>query len=182
MSVYVLKSDPDTYDSIQKDLLAKFDDDNWWPQHGLNSWVQIRFALNGTPLRDRWKPIPVEQTPATKRKYRGMPVDFASCDIGNLAISERALEVITPLVGDAIEPLPLECVDYPERRYFVMHVIKLVDCLDVERSEGGRIADTFTYLSKYVFKPGSTEGHHLFRMKQMHLGPELASEEFKHIV
>jgi hypothetical protein len=181
MNVYIAHPDHDAYDALFNVLLAQFDE-SWWPKQGINDWIEVMTALDGTPMKHRWKPIPVEHTPASVRRNRGRPVDFPLCEFGRTAVSERALKVIEPLVRDSIEALPLECVDYPERRYYVLHVTKVIDCLDVERCEGSRMGDIFTWINRYAFKPGTTEGHHLFRVKQQRLGPNLASEEFRQLV
>jgi hypothetical protein len=104
-----------------------------------------------------------------------------------MSISQRALDLITPLVGDAFDALPLECVDRPERRYYVLSIIDLVDCLDVERSEiewaerlSGKKFIDWGY--RYAFKPGSTDGHHLFGVKDEPLAGVLASQDFRRIV
>jgi len=179
--VYRVDTNPDDYDSLLLQLVAPFDED-WWSRHGLKSWPQIGLALNGTPMRDRWKPIPVYRYRAGKRKHRYEAVDFHSCEFGDIAISERAVEAISPLVGDAFEALPLECVGEPEHRYYVFHVIKLVDCLDRERTQGSRMGDGFTDIRKWEFRPGTTEGHHLFRVPEKKFGAVLCSAEFKRLV
>jgi hypothetical protein len=182
MSIYLIQSDLESYDSLLKYPLAPFDD--WWPQQGFESWVEVRFALNGHRVGSRWRPIPVYRYRGSpRRKYAGLAVDFHHSDVGWTAISEHALEVIRPLVGDAVEALPLEVVDHPEQRYYVLHVVDLVDCLDREHVEGRRIAeDAYTDITQYAFRPGTTDGHHLFRLPEIPLTVNLASEEFKQLV
>jgi hypothetical protein len=181
MTIYVVRSDPDSYDSLLQHLLAPFDD--WWPRHGFESWMQIVMALDGRRMAERWKPIPVTRYRRSHRRNAGLAVDFHACDIGRTAISERALQAISPLVGSVVEALPLEIVDHPEQRYYVLHVVDVIDCLDHERTRGRRIAeDAYTEINQYAFRPGTTDGHHLFRVREMPLGPNLASEEFKQLV
>jgi hypothetical protein len=179
-AIYVIDTDPGDYDNLLIPVGDPLDD--WWPRHGFGSSVQIGMALNGTRRADVWKPIRVERYRAGKRKHRGEAVDFHSCELGDIAVSERTLQAISPLVGDAFEALPLEVVDHPEQRYFILHVVKLVDCLDRERTQGHRMGDGYTEIRKWEFRSGTTEGHHLFRVPEQPLGPNLCSAEFKRLV
>ncbi|HEX2572361.1 MAG TPA: DUF1629 domain-containing protein [Polyangia bacterium] len=97
-----------------------------------------------------------------------------------LAFSDRAVEVLTPLIGDVIELLPLAC-DGPGR-FQVVNMLDVVDCLDEDRSTLDRYSDgDIASVKKYVFKPDSTNGHHLFKCKQFDLH-NLVSGEFRALV
>jgi hypothetical protein len=184
-AIYRISTDPDRYDSLLQPVGDPLD--SWWPEHGFESWGQVVLAFNGQPLRHRWKAVRVEHADATLRRNRGKPVDFMTVfDPGGDAISQRALDLITPLVGDKVEALPLECVDRPERRYYLLNLIDLVDCLDLERSElywdkYENTSEFIRWVYRYAFKPGSTDGHHLFRIVQRPMGSVLVSEEFKQL-
>jgi hypothetical protein len=146
------------------------------------SWYRVFGKLSeGVRCADWWQPVPMERSYATVRKNRGKPVDIIDLMAGDLTFSDRAVEVLTPLVGDVIELLPL-AYDGPGH-FQVVNMLDIVDCLDEERStidrrySNGDIAS----VKKYVFKPGSTDGHHLFKCKQFDLH-NLVSAEFKALV
>ncbi|HEX2572005.1 MAG TPA: DUF1629 domain-containing protein [Polyangia bacterium] len=169
--IFLLDPDPDEHD----DLLASIS------RPGV-SWYKVFNKLSGKGVRcaDWWQPVPMEWKPARVRKNRGKPVDFIGLMGLGLAFSDRAAEVLAPLLGNAIELLPLT-YDGPGR-FQVVNILDIVDCLDEERSITDRYSDgQISSVKKYVFKPGSTDGHHLFKCKQCLLH-DLVSAEFKALV
>jgi len=180
-TIYRVRTDPYTFDSLI--LPLDVGGEAWLPQHGFQTCFDAVQAVRGYALGPRWRPLPVEHCDASVPKNRGEPVDFLSALSGKTAVSERALQAITPLVGAAIEPLPLDCEDEPDRHYFLLNFLDLVDCLDEEQSVVERGSEGYiSVIWKYAFKPGTADGHHLFRLKQDPLGDTLASDEFKTLV
>jgi hypothetical protein len=164
--IFSLETNPDRHD----DLLAI-------SRPGV-AWFEVFGKLSeGVRCADWWEPVPMERSYATERRNRGKPVDIIQLMGLGLTFSDRAVEVLTPLVGDVIELLPLA---YDGPGYFqVVNMLDIVDCLDEERS----VLDHYTSgllasVKKYVFKPGSTDGHHLFKCKQWGLH-NLVSAKFK---
>jgi uncharacterized protein DUF1629 len=87
---------------------------------------------------------------------------------------------LAPLIGDVIELLPLTC-DGPVR-FYVVNMLDIVDCLDEDHLVTDRYSDgQISSVKKYVFQPGSIDGHHLFKCKQSLLD-DLVSAEFKALV
>lgn len=137
-------------------------------------------SLNGTPRSDAWMPVGVDWDEATTPAGRGLPVDFPALGGLGYAFSQRALELLFPLVGEKIEALPLDSV---RGKYYVVNVLNLIDALDEGRSEikripGGRI----DVIVKHAFKSNSTDGQHIFKLQQEPLGPVYVSAEFKRAV
>jgi hypothetical protein len=167
--IFRLDPDPDEHD----DLLSI-------SRPGV-AWTQIFGKLSsGVRCADWWEPVPMEWKPARVRKNRGKPVDFIGLMGHGLAFSDRAAEALAPLIGYTIELLPL-AYDGPGR-FQVVNILDIVDCLDEERSKVRRYSDgEIMIVEKYAFKPGSTDGHHLFKCKQCLLH-DLVSAEFKALV
>jgi hypothetical protein len=167
--IFRMDPDPDEHD----DLLTI-------PTRGI-AWFEVFDRLSeGLRCADWWQPVPMEWKPAKVRKNRGKPVDFIGLMGLGLAFSDRAAEALAPLVGDTIELLPL-AYDGPGR-FQVVNMLAIVDCLDEERSITDRYSDgQISSVKKYIFKPGSTDGHHLFKCKQCLLH-DLVSAEFKALV
>jgi hypothetical protein len=168
MAIYAIKAEPDNYDS----LLLK----------DANDWERT-IQLNGKPLGSAWKPLFCKRDPAHEPANRGKPVDITSLNGLALVFSKRALDTLAPLVGSSIEALPLE-LDCPLGEFYVINVLELVDCLDESRAEierfpkGGKIMA----VDKYAFKPGCTDGKHIFKLAGFEMGDVLVSEEFKRLV
>ncbi|HEX2570192.1 MAG TPA: DUF1629 domain-containing protein [Polyangia bacterium] len=145
------------------------------------AWFEVFIRLSkGARCDAWWKPVPMEWLPARVRKNRSRPVDFIGLMGHGLAFSDRAAKVLASLLGDTVELLPLD-YDGPGR-FYVVNMLDILDCLDEERSIIDRYSDgDISSVKKYVFKPGSTEGHHLFKCKQCLLH-NLVSAEFKALV
>jgi hypothetical protein len=170
--IFCLDTNPDRHDDLITLMTL--------PRPGV-AWFDIFVRLSkGVRCADWWEPVPMEWSRATVRANRGKPVDIIGLMGDGLAFSDRAVKALTPLVGDAIELLPLIC-DGPVH-FQVVNMIDIIDCLDEERSAIDRYSDgDIASVMKYVFKPGSTEGHHLFKCKQFDLH-NLVSAEFKALV
>jgi hypothetical protein len=167
-TAFIIKSNPDEYDALLTVL----------PPGGDS---RIFFTLGeGARRGDVWTPVSVERYPAPRRKHRGKPVDFPSLAGLGLAFSERALQALKPLVGDAIEPLPL--IYEGPGKFYVINILDVTELLDldravVDRRESGYIST----VEKYAFKPGSIDGKHIFKCKEC-LIDDLVSAEFKALV
>ncbi|MDL1923121.1 hypothetical protein FBQ95_10975 [Chloroflexi bacterium CFX3] len=102
--------------------------------------------------------------------------DILICD----AVAREALE---PLVGQAVEFLPLDCPNEPQRSLWLLNVLTVAECLDYERSE-------FTYwdsgavkaVRRYVFRTGCLEGQHIFRLPLFNYVEIYVSDEFKRLI
>jgi hypothetical protein len=168
--LFRLKTDPDTHDDVVP--VSGSRPGGWSPIFGRLS--------EGLRCADWWQPVPIRRKLATVRQNRGKPVDITGMMGHGLAFSDRVVEVLAPLIGDVIELLPLS-YEGP-RRFGVVNLLDIVDCLDEERSQYERYDNgQIMIVDKYVFKPGSTDGHHLFKCKQCLLH-DLVSAEFKALV
>lgn len=167
--IFCLETDPDEHDdliAISRPDVATY-----------RIFLELR---KGMRCADWWEPVPMEWKPARVRKNRGKAVDIIDLMGDGLTFSDRAVEILAPLIGDAIELLPL-AYDGPGH-FQVVNMLDIVDCLDEDRSTIERYSDgDIASVKKYVFKPGSTDGHHLFKCKQWGLH-NLASAEFKALV
>lgn len=168
--IFRLKTNPDKHDDLLTVLGSR-----------PGGWTPIFNRLSeGVRCAGWWQPVPMEWTRATARKNRGKLVDFIGLMGLGLAFSDRAAEVLAPLIGDVIELLPL-AYDGPGG-FRVVNMLDIVDCLDEEGSQYERYDNgEIMIVDKYAFKPGSTDGHHLFKCKQCLLH-DLVSVEFKALV
>jgi len=167
---FILSDNPNQYDH----LTAINKPGGWSPTFNL---------LDGVRRADVWSPVPFERRPTrhpSYRRNRGKPVDFPSLMGLGLAFSERALNVLDPLVGRSIEALPLDCVNCGQDKFFAINVLDVVDCLDEPRCIFDRASTGYIlWIDRYAFRPGSLEEHHIFKVPQLIVGCVLVSPEFK---
>jgi hypothetical protein len=138
--------------------------------------------FDGTPWGDTWVPVPVTIEHAHDgRRAKNRDGDFPSMAAAYPAVSERALNVLRPLIGDVVEILPLQ---HPTDRYYIVHVLQVLECLDEDKSEGFRGSKgQLLSVDKYVWKPGVIdETKHIFKIKGLELSWPFVSEAFKRLV
>jgi len=118
------------------------------------------------PLGASWKPVRVELWEDGDEAKK--PIGHFPClsGLAPLAISARALELLSPLIQDQVEVLDL-ITEPPLGAFYVLNVF-FADCLDHARSAlvrytNGGIMD----VDKYAFHPGCLEGKHIFRLPEV---------------
>ena len=99
---------------------------------------------------------------------------------GALVFNAHAVSVLSPLMGSAVELLPLRC---EEGEFWVLNVLRVLDCLDRERSvftywQNGKIKG----VREYVFQTGCLEGRTIFRMPEDNYAIIYVSQVFKDLV
>lgn len=97
----------------------------------------------------------------------------------DLACSQRAKEIIAPLVRDYVEFLPLDTEVGP---YWELNLPRL-SCLDETRAEVKRFRDSGRIMEilRYACKWERIGHHHLFRLAE-HWGSRFASDAFRQLV
>ncbi|HLO46818.1 MAG TPA: DUF1629 domain-containing protein [Kamptonema sp.] len=162
MKVYYPKADVDNYDSF----IAN-EDDGILLLHFLGD-------LHWYELPGSWQPIPVEIYSA------GKPGDFPAIVGFHQTLSERAVRILQPIMGESVELLPVVCTT--GERYFVIKIVDVVDCLDYSRavvrrnSHSGRV----TVIDSFAFKDGCIGDRNIFRLPE--LNRALVSQAFKDCV
>ena len=129
MTIYLLKSNPERYESF----CFKNEND-----------ADVIYQFDGTPI-SHWVPISVETDNENSCVKLGS--DFPSL-IGHIPIfSQRAADALKHILEPNGQLLPL---DYNKGKYYAFNVTKLIDALDIERSDivrfsTGRIMDIIRY-------------------------------------
>ena len=77
--------------------------------------------------------------------------DFPSFFAIGVIFSERALQVLSPVIQNSVQVIPLQC---EEGRLYLIHVTDVVDCLDLERSVVDYIlgGNLISHVEHYEFK------------------------------
>jgi hypothetical protein len=134
-----------------------------------------RLASNWAEL---WKPFAV----IVNSERPGPVSDFPMLFVGPPIFSERAWQVLSPLIGAEVEALPIA---HPRGPHFAIHVLSIVDALDRERSRIRWSPPDNNYISdveEHVWKPCAVEGHHMFRIPETADIRVYLSEEFRRLV
>jgi hypothetical protein len=156
MTFFVLRADPDIYDAL---VLA---DKRRWSVVG---------DLHGQSLAASWKPVEVE---VLRGKKRG---DHPYLSPGVPVVNERAWKVLKPIVGGAVEALPLRAGDV---RYLALNVTVVLDALDLTASEVARFpSGGIMSVRKFVLRPEVVKGHDIFKVREAELKYVLVSDRFK---
>lgn len=112
--------------------------------------TQIKILLNqfdGRNMVDNWTPLEVNFI----EDDRGLKtVDTACLFIGAPVINSKSLNVLNDLLIGTVEVLPLR---HKTIDYYILNVMNVIDCLDLEKSEFKRFPDSekIMWISKYVF-------------------------------
>jgi len=121
---------------------------------------------------DDWEAIKVERA-GRKRK----------CDVyrfvsGHLVVSERAVQILQPLMSDKVQILP---IDYEgTKTLYVLNVINVVDCLDYEKSKIRRMRDgTVSEIDEFAFDYSKVSQHDIFKIPEKIWSTVFVSDKFK---
>jgi Immunity protein family (Imm11) len=130
-------------------------------------------------IRKKWKGLPGFAGVSSDRPL-GDFAGFTGTD-SLVAVNSRTWGVLRLLVGDAAELLPLGTQSGEE--YFVLHVVRFVDALDLDRAIVRRTPNGNIYgVSKYAFEPGLVDGLHLFNVPEAMYEPPLVSDQVRKAV
>lgn len=130
--------------------------------------------LSGQAVGERWEP------PRADFYRVGREGDFPYLVSHVPVFSERALDVLLPLVGTEVEKLPLRT---PSGSNVGISVLDTLDCLDLERSKIDWLdEDRILYIERYVFEPEKVEGRHIFKISQQPFSFVYVTEAFRQAV
>ncbi|MBQ6094383.1 MAG: hypothetical protein IJL09_03195 [Lachnospiraceae bacterium] len=163
MKIWRLRAEVDKYENLcpVKDLTAD----------------EIQ-AFDGHPIKDKWKPLPVEPLGKGKRHkwcdYPGFTIP---------AMSENALRVLRPLIENSSEELEL---DFSEKKYVAVNVTAVLDVIDYDRADYEKFSnsDRIMLFNKYAFREcEELKQHHIFKIvDQKRSGWPFVSDTFKQTV
>ena len=116
----------------------------------------------GKPMKQKWQPPPVTIHGKSLRLK-----DFIGWMTRSPVCSERARQCLEPVIGSFAEFLPL--VELRGKPYYALNVLKMVDCLDLNRSEvvyfdhePKRIME----INTYAFLPDRVEDVPVFKVPE----------------
>lgn len=130
----------------------------------------------GKPRARVWRPVEVRIETLEQGQILG---NFLRMSGAGFTCDIKALHILTPLIGHMVEFLPLHCED---SEFFMINVIKVIDCLDTERSEFEHLSyKRIPRVSKYVFKANCVDDTSIFKIPE-NLGATFVTNSFKNSV
>ena len=128
------------------------------------------------PKAKKWTPARVSLDVS-----QGKLGDFPSLYGGIPVFSERAWEILQPLLLGCVEALPLILPTH--RKYYAIHVLDVVNALDTEKSvldyfPNGSVMD----IEKIVFKKNAIQNKHMFKLPEKYSSDVYLSDYFKKTV
>lgn len=142
-------------------------------QHTHVDWL---LQFKGKPLAASWQPL------ATALSFAESLGDFSHFAAHVPVVNQHALTMLAPLIGDAVEALPLAPNSDLGDNYFLLNVINVIDCLDLQRAQLEKARGIITNIRHYAFLESSLLGSHIFRIKGYEIGGVFVSEKFKTLV
>ena len=139
--------------------------------------VDIEFyrMFDGTSLKSGWKKLKVRRMEPEKQLELGDAPGFVTP-----IFNEKALKILSPLIDDQVEYLPL---DLDGIEYYAVNVLAVVDAVDYEKSKivkfsSGRIM----CFEEYSFIRDKIQGINIFKIPDEREGDAFVSETFKNAV
>ena len=145
----------------------------------------VRRFRKATSLQESWVPVAVHfyegdgqfdgDVEATQALPSGdFPWFVAS---GALVFSEKALDALLPLIQDDVEVLAL---DSDEGDFSLVHVLEILDCLDLEGSEFDILpSGAISNITRFQFRASCVMDRNIFRIPQQLLSLIFVSDNFK---
>jgi len=93
--------------------------------------------------------------------------DFVSWTLAAPIVTQRSKDSLEPIIGEFVEFLPFATIR--SKILYAVNVIKLIDCLDLERSELTYVPEEpgrVIFASKYVFNKEKVRSVPIFKVPQ----------------
>ncbi len=136
--------------------------------------ICIPEIIKGQPLENLWKPVIFMKK--RQRKY----TDFTVIGGAGIAMSQKAVEALKPLIQQSVEILPLKTM--AREPFFFVNVLESLDALDEEKSvfRYSSVSKTKIGIEKFAFDPKKINGKHIFKIKGFWYNTFL-SDEFRQV-
>ncbi|EKS8378253.1 imm11 family protein [Bacillus cereus group sp. MYBK65-1] len=169
MKIWQLKSSTDDYESFQ---LLNYEEDKKYFKTSFNSMVS---------LSDSWTPKFIEVK--DEGKLSDSPIFWGKS--GVQIISEKAKNVLEPIVGDNIEFLPL-IHKQTNKKYYAMHVLRVLEALDTNKTIFDKLSSGLIIgCEKFVFIPYVVQHEPIFKLNingKVHPNYLLVLDQFKNAI
>lgn len=146
------------------------------PRRYLKDREIIYALMDGESVAKLWQPLAVN-VDRTKKRSSDFPSLYGPIPV----FSERAVGALAPLLGDFVEPLPLQCSS--KTPYFAMNVLSVVDALDRKKSEIEYDSDgDVTFVRRYSLIKKRIGKLNIFKLPETKALEVFVSEAFRECV
>ncbi len=140
---------------------------------------EILASLGGSSRLNDWKPVSMKRLTEDDHGRPLRQSDFPSMGLYIPLFRRRAADALRDFLAPFGELLPL---DYTDGELFVLNVTRVIDALDMERSDvvmfpGGT---DIMMVRRFVFRPEVVHGVHVFKVPQIET--VFVDEEFVDLV
>ncbi len=161
MTIYMLGADANRYENLMLEREEDYD--------------KVLDKFDGAPMRASWRPLRVRVLLDEDHKGRP-PSDFPSLDGTIPVFSGRGVEALRDLLEPNGEILPLDCA---EGVYYAFNVTRVVDALDVERSELKLFDDgEIMNVAQYELRAQKLDAVPIFKLPQVARMYSFVTDEF----
>lgn len=121
-------------------------------------------AFRGQPLADRWRPVHVWILEEYPDQVRHDEADLLRFIGGCLVITERAREVLSPVLERVGELLPLEA----SSPMYVFNCTNVIDALDADHTKGEKFPSGVGYIhvASYGMRKSAVSGQAVFKVPE----------------
>lgn len=121
--------------------------------------ICIPKIMKGEPVGELWKPL------IFLEKTQKQHTDFAFIENIGIAMSQKAVDALSPFIRNTTEILPLKTL--PDNPFFFVNALNPLDALDEEKSifEYSVVTKTKIGVEKFVFDSEKIENKHFFKIK-----------------
>lgn len=123
----------------------------------------LKCSFEGIPQGESWEPVAI-RSPFKSKKI----ADFMYWTPASIVASQKAVDLLAPIVSPYVEVLPLEC---GWGNYYILNVTHLIDCINYAESEYIPFGDGKTpygaprvlMITKHVFFADRISGIPIFK-------------------
>ncbi len=115
--------------------------------------------IKGEPIGDLWKSLFFIE------KTQKQNTDFVFIENTGIAMSQKAVDALYPLIKDETEILPLKTL--PDNPYFLVNALNPPDALDEKKAifQYSAVSKTKIGIEKFVFDTEKVKNRHFFKIK-----------------
>jgi len=115
--------------------------------------------IKGEPVSDLWKPL------IFLEKTQKQATDFVFIENTGIAMSQKAVEALLPLIKNETEILPLKTL--PDNPFFLVNALNPPNALDEKKAifQYSAVSKTKIGIEKFVFDTEKVKNRHFFKIK-----------------
>lgn len=135
---------------------------------------------HGLSVRETWQAQQVWYHPLEFDENLGF-ANFPALHGSRPLCDAKARDIMQPLIGEYVDFLPLASPTISDSEYWLIHPIKVLDCLDYKRTEYKYYGRT-KFVLQHAFKESCVEGIPIFVLPIQNSHKIFVNDDFKNMV